>query len=447
MTGDAIHSGTWVTFSDNDGATLNVRCCRLEVVAGADVGMTRDFTIPTIRVGAQESVDFVLSDRKVSGVHLEISLDDNGYRVRDLASTNGTFVHGVQLFDAYVPPGTTLKIGKSELRLVPLTESVAIPLSNQTSFYGLVGKSVAMRRLYSAMERFAASDATVMITGETGVGKELVAEAIHCASPRANGPFVILDCGAIPANLMENELFGHERGAFTNATNTTPGAFERANGGTLFLDELGELPVEMQPKLLRAVQTHKVRRIGGDRTIDCDIRLVAATNRDLAIEVNRGSFRSDLYYRLAVARLEVPPLRDRRDDVPLLIECFLDQLPGGRDRPLPADFGPQAIDYYWPGNVRELRNAVERAVLLPNHPPEFRAITESGLGDGDSWPPLDIEVPFKLAKKQFVDEFDKRFMRTLLDNHDWNISAAARATGVDRMSIYKLLQRLGLERK
>ena len=446
---DDNRSGTWVTFDGTEPSSMEVRRCQLHVIAGPDAGLTREFGASTIRIGARNEVDLVLKDRKVSGTHLEIAFDDHGYRVRDLESTNGTFIHGIRINDAYVPPGTTISIGKTELRFVPLNESVSLPLWPESQFHSLIGRSVAMRRLFSMVERFASTDATVLITGETGAGKELIADAIHQQSPRAGGPFVVLDCGAIPPTLFESELFGHEKGAFTSAVATTAGAFERAQGGTLFLDELGELPLELQPKLLRAVQSRQVRRVGGSNLIDCDVRLVAATNRDLAVEVNRGNFRDDLYYRLAVARLHVPPLRERKEDIESLVDHFLDQMPGGRDRPLPDDFVASAMSYSWPGNIRELRNAVERAIIMPNAPTAFHGIggAQTPAGDSDRWPPIDIELPFKVAKKQFVDEFDSRFTRALLDRHDWNISAAARATGVDRMSIYKLLQRLGLERE
>ena len=297
----------------------------------------------------------------------------------------------------------------------------------------------------------APTDATVLVTGETGTGKELVAEALHEHSPRKNGPFVVLDCGAIPANLMESETFGHERGSFTGATAAHAGAFERANGGTLFLDEIGELPLEMQPKLLRALERKEIRRVGGAKTMQVNIRVVAATNRDLAVEVNKGRFREDLYYRLAVAHLAVPPLRARRDDNPLLVEHILASLPDGlRARPRPETIELMKR-HEWPGNVRELRNVVERAVLYRQavREPSIMAPVPAGAGAA---PPaaapvaVDPTVPFKLAKQDMIDEFERRYVRALLDAHGGNISAAARAAGIDRMSIHKILTRLGMER-
>jgi transcriptional regulator with GAF, ATPase, and Fis domain len=217
--------------------------------------------------------------------------------------------------------------------------------------------------------------------------------------------------------------------------------FEAANGGTVFLDEIGELPLELQAKLLRAVETRTIRRVGGTKPIQCDVRVIAATNRDLAVEVNRGTFRADLYFRLAVARLSVPPLRERREDIPLLVEHFIEQL-GGR-RP-PDDFMGWAKAQPWPGNVRELRNAVERATVLPTHPPTSDQASAMGVPP-TSWPAVDVAIPFKVAKQRLVDEFDRRYLEALMTAHDGNISAAARAAGVDRMSIYKMMRRLGID--
>ncbi|HWO47876.1 MAG TPA: sigma-54 dependent transcriptional regulator [Solirubrobacterales bacterium] len=289
--------------------------------------------------------------------------------------------------------------------------------------------------------------ATVLIQGETGAGKEGVADAIHQCSPRRDGPFVVLDCSAIPEQLFEDQIFGHEQGALTGAGKATVGVFEAAHGGTPFLDEIGEPPLDVQAKLLRAVETRKVRRLGSTKVVASDVRIIAATNRDLATEVNRGTFRSDLFYRLSVAKLAVPSLRERRDDIPLLVDHFLRQLTatmGNKDPRLPDDFLGRAQRHAWPGNVRELRNAVERACLLPNHPTlgfDAPPKKETQLGA------VDIDVPFKVAKQKLVDDFDRRYLEALLEAHDNNISAAARAAGIERMSIYKMIRRLGLDKQ
>jgi DNA-binding NtrC family response regulator len=351
----------------------------------------------------------------------------------------------VRVVDAFIAPGSTIAIGKSAVVFDPLDESVAVPLWHEARLHGLIGGSAPMRHLFELINRFAASDATVLIQGETGSGKEGVADSIHQCSPRRDGPFVVLDCSAIPEQLFEDQIFGHEMGAFTGAGKATAGVFEAAHGGTLFLDEIGELPLDVQAKLLRAVETRRVRRLGSTKVVSADVRIIAATNRDLATEVNRGTFRSDLFYRLAVARLSVPALRERREDIPLLIEHFLRQLSvsHGGDPRLPDDFAGRAQRHAWPGNVRELRNAVERAVLLPNHPTggfEAPPKREQELGA------IDIDVPFKVAKQKLVDEFDRRYLEALLEAHDNNISAAARAAGIERMSIYKMIRRLGLDK-
>jgi DNA-binding NtrC family response regulator len=444
--GSDLETPTWVTSYQGLPRTVNVRRCRLEVVAGVDQGKVIELAAQTIQIG-RVGADLNLTDGKVSGLHCELKLAAEGYRLRDLGSTNGTYVKGVRVVDGFIQPGSTIQIGKSAIKFDPLDDAVAMPLWNEARLHQLVGGSAAMRHLFELINRFAQSDATVLIQGETGTGKELIADAIHQCSPRRNEPFVVLDCSAIPEQLFEAQLFGHEVGAFTGAVKSTPGVFEMAHGGTLFLDEIGELPLDVQAKLLRAVETRKVRRLGGTKLFAADVRLVAATNRDLAAEVNRGTFRADLYYRLAVARLQVPALRERRDDLPALIEHFLRQLSvssGVPDPRLPDDFMARAMRHTWPGNVRELRNAVERAMLLPNHPQA--AFETPPKKDGNGFAHIDIDVPFKVAKQKLVDEFDRRYLQALLEAHDGNISAAARAAGIERMSIYKMIRRLGLDK-
>ncbi|MCE9578116.1 MAG: sigma 54-interacting transcriptional regulator [Deltaproteobacteria bacterium] len=459
---DDLRSGTWVTYIGGRANALRLRRCRVEVTAGADAGLIRDIETTVIRIGARRGNDVQLTDAKVSGLHCEIRLDDRGYRLRDLDSTNGTFVAGLRINDVYIQPGTLIAVGSTRMKFEPLGESVEVELSDRDRFGSMIGRSVKMRELFARLEKLAASDATVLVSGETGVGKELVAESLHELSPRAKGPFVVLDCGSIPPNLIESELFGHERGAFTGATSSYVGAFERAHGGTLFLDEIGELPLGMQPKLLRVLESREVRRIGATKTNPIDIRVVAATNRDLGVEVNRGRFREDLFYRLAVARVIVPPLRERKDDIPLLIEHILTTTPGGEH----AYIAPETIElmmkHDWPGNVRELRNVIERAVLLSETPqqdalrraPQAPARPEQGTASTPSTTmsqtglamsvPIDVAVPFKAAKQNVINEFEKRYVSRLLEQHGGNISAAARAAGIDRMSIHKMLHRLGL---
>ena len=446
VAGPDLETPTWVTSFQGLPRTVNVRRCRLEVVAGPDQGKVVELGQPTVMIG-RSGADLNLTDPKISGLHCELRLQHDGYRIRDLGSTNGTHVRGVRVVDAFIAPGSTIQIGKSAIVFDPLDESVSVPLWHEARFHALIGGSASMRHLFDLINRFAQSDATVLIQGETGAGKELVADAIHQASPRRDGPFVVLDCSAIPEQLFEDQIFGHEVGAFTGAGKAVAGVFEAAHGGTLFLDEIGELPLDVQSKLLRAVETRRVRRLGGSKMVQSDVRIIAATNRDLATEVNRGTFRSDLFYRLSVARLAVPALRERREDIPLLVEHFLRQLVvshGGRDARVPDDFMARAQRHAWPGNVRELRNSVERAILLPNHPSV--AFETPPKKEGEGLGSIDIDIPFKTAKQALVDEFDRRYLTALLEAHDNNISAAARAAGIERMSIYKMIRRLGLDK-
>jgi len=333
-------------------------------------------------------------------------------------------------------------------------------LGRETS---LVGSSAAMGTLRETIARVAPIPSPVLIMGESGTGKELVARDLHRLGPNPSGPFVPLNSAALPESLVESELFGHERGAFTGATTSYAGAFERAHGGTVFLDEIGELPLAMQPKLLRVLERKEVRRVGASKPIEVDLRVVAATNRDLGVEVNRGRFREDLYYRLAVARVHVPPLRERKDDLRLLIEHILTTTPNGETASIAQETIDLMMKHDWPGNVRELRNVIERAVLLAETPEDEDALRRTPAAaprgepsitatpshtatssDAAMTVPVDVGIPFKLAKQNVISEFEKRYISRLLAQHDGNISAAARAAGIDRMSIHKMLHRLGL---
>jgi two-component system response regulator GlrR len=297
--------------------------------------------------------------------------------------------------------------------------------------------------VFALLEKVAPTEATVLLEGETGTGKELFAEAIRQGSPRARGPFVIIDCGTIPANLIESELFGHMRGSFTGATADRAGAFEAADGGTLFLDELGELPLDMQPKLLRALENRTIKRIGSTQQTKIDVRVIAATNRDLRAEVNRGNFRADLYYRLNVVRVKIPPLRERREDIALLVSHFYGQLAGEDDASPPAELINELARHSWPGNVRELRSAVQRAVLLGNA--QWRDLTDPGVvpaleGAFDH----DYTIPFRIAKERAVASWEKGYVAGLVRDNLGNLSRAARAVRMDRNHLRELLRKYGI---
>jgi two-component system, NtrC family, response regulator GlrR len=423
----------------------DVAALRLEVVAGADAGRTYEVTGERVVIGTHESADVRLADRAVSRFHCELVRADGRLILRDLGSTNGTFVAGLAVREVFLPPGAMIGLGDSRVMVEVSAAPGRVDRSSHGRFGRLLGRSAAMQRVFAQLERAAARDATVLLTGETGTGKEVAAESLHRESARRGGPFVVVDCGAIPAELLESELFGHERGAFTGAVRSHEGAFAAAAGGTIFLDEIGELPRELQPKLLRVLSRRAVKPVGGEAYAEIDIRVIAATNRDLRREVNADRFRGDLYFRLAVVEIQLPPLRERLDDLPLLIEATLDELKASaaeRRWLLDPAFLAQLGRGTWPGNVRELRNTIERALAL------------GGLPDGPDTPDtpgdvprVDIARPYKEARDEWLATFERGYLTSLLDAHGGNIRAAARAAGIDRVYFYRLLARHGLRRR
>jgi DNA-binding NtrC family response regulator len=415
---------------------------RLVVEGGPDAGRTLDVAAAEISIGTAKANDLVLADTSVSRHHVAIAPAPRGPMIRDLGSTNGTFVSGVEVERAYLVPGAAILLGNTRLRFDAAGGEERAVLSADDRWGRALGTSEAMRRLFAMLPRLAESDSTVLLEGETGTGKSLVAAAIHEASPRARGPFIVVDCGAVPPSLIESELFGHDKGAFTGATAARAGAFEAASGGTIFLDEIGELPLDLQPKLLRALEDRVVKRVGGNDPIRVDLRIVAATNRDLRSEINRGRFRSDLYYRINTFRLRMPPLRERRDDIALLASHFYRQLAGG-DEP-PAQLIVDFVRHDWPGNVRELRAAVERTVLLGD-PTVWRQIIDEPATPAapTATPPaaFDPAMSFRAAKERAVAAWERDYVRGLIAAHDGNLSAAARAVRMDRNHLRELLIR------
>ena len=417
---------------------------KLVVIEGPDRGMELTARRGIVKIGTASDNDLALSDTSVSRQHVELRLRADDVTVRDLGSTNGTTVDGVRVVEAVLSPASHLRIGDTSIRATPFEEPVVIPLSSRTSFGGLIGASAAMREVFAVLERVSGTEATVLVEGETGTGKELVAEGIHDHSSRAEGPFVPLDCGAVTASLMESELFGHVRGAFTGAVGDRQGVFEAAHGGTLFLDELGELPLELQPKLLRALEKREIRRVGDTRTRKVDVRVVAATNRDLVAEVNRGAFREDLYFRLAVVHVKLPPLRARRGDIPMLVELFIEQLLPGSPPPS-AELVQALARKAWPGNVRELRNAVERALALiggedTGGPPATAADPTGMLAEL-------LEKPYKTAQERWNASFEVAYVEHALRKSGGSVSGAARDAEVTRRHIQRLMKRHNLRRE
>jgi len=406
---------------------------KLVVFEGPNEGYetTLDSTRPSrIYVGQSATCDIVLEDREVSRRHLALDAGERELHLVDLGSSNGTFVNDVRVTNAHLRGGEVIRFGRTAVR-VELASAVTSSLATTTSFGAVLGASVAMRRLYPLCAKLAASNLPLVIEGETGTGKELLAESLHAMGPRANGPFVVFDCTAVPVNLMEAELFGHERGAFTSAVATRKGMFEQAEGGTLLIDEIGDLDLALQPKLLRAVQRSEVRRVGGDRWIHVDVRVIAATRRDLEREVQAGRFRDDLYFRLAVARVELPPLRERDGDASLLGRAFWEEL--GGPKPIPPDVLRRWAEDAWPGNVRELYNDVIRRVALGDLADESRPKADSNAEHGsvDSIERvLRLNLPLTDARKRVVEDFERRYIDRIVAKHGGNVVHAATASGI-----------------
>jgi DNA-binding NtrC family response regulator len=421
---------------------LALRAAAVVVVEGPDRGARLALGSGTARIGTAGGNHLRLTDPTVSRLHAELQLRRDGIRLTDSASKNGTFVDGTRVRDADVATGSTIRIGATVLRIEAGEESIEVPLSPRDHLGEMLGASVEMRRLYAIIERVAPTDATVLVMGETGSGKELVARQLHELSRRAAAPFVAVDAGAIAPNVIESELFGHVRGAFSGAIGDRRGLFEEADGGTLLLDEIGELPISLQAKLLRVLETHEVRRVGGNTSKRVDVRVVAATNRSLGESVNEGSFREELYHRLAVVEIRVPPLRARREDIPMLAQHFFEGF--GASEPVPPDLLSALHTRSWSGNVRELRNFIQRYVTLrgssgPSAPSGAAPALASGLE-----PLVPVHLPLKQARDAWMEQFESVYARTLLRRTKGNVTHAAEMAGVNRRFFQRLMARNGM---
>ncbi len=443
----------------------------LEVLDGPEKGMKLSFDKRVMRMGSDPLNDLVLTDRTVSRRHCELLRQGSQLKLIDLGSTNGTFLNDLKIGEIFLSPQTVFRVGRTHIRYTLEVNAEPITRSTATRYGNIIGRSPGLRDVFSILDKVAPSELSVVIEGETGTGKELIARAIHEHSRRAARPIVVFDCSAFPATLLESELFGHEKGAFSGATYTHRGVFERADGGTIFFDELAEMDSEFQPKFLRVLETGEFRRVGGERTIRVDVRVVAATNRNLDEMIVDGRFRQDLFYRLAKVRFRLPPLRERREDVPLLVEFFLDQL--ARKQGHRATVTPDALAtlqrYGWPGNIRELRNVVERAATMCTgaitasylqrelNTNDQRSVSSAAepsvMGDPNGTHavltapivgPSGDSVPLREAKDQLVSDFERQYLEHLLEKHNQNISAAAREAQVDRRHFYRLLKKYGL---
>jgi len=430
---------------------------RLELTVIKDGGVVANRSIvhdgDLVRIGAHEGNDVVLTDRQVSRFHCRLTRDKSAWRITDTDSLNGTHIGGVVIRDADLTmPECTIEIGESLVRVREQASATRVDLLGRPSFGDLWGTTLPMQRLFAVLEKVAKTEANVLIEGESGTGKELVATEIVRRGDRADKPFIIVDCGSISPNLIESELFGHLRGSFTGADRDRIGAFESAHGGTLFLDEIGEMPLEMQPKLLRALESREIRRVGESKGRKIDVRVVAATNRRLEREVNNGRFREDLYFRLSVVTIRVPPLRERLEDLELLVRAFLDRMHATTSQPL---FTPEVLAdmarSQWPGNVRELRNFVERTVVFQSasHSDQTgaKSIRAPALAGSAAGAAVDLDESFHNAKERHVSEFEARYLTALIEWAEGNVSRAARKAGLDRMHLHRLIQRYGLRGK
>ncbi len=438
-----------------DRAQIRLQRCKLIQLTGSHKGREFELTSGEVTVGTAADCDLPIDSPSVSQRHFVIYRDQHSYLVRDLDSTNGTYVDDARIREAYLRPGAVIHAGDIYFRFDPVYQNVELVPSEETHFGRLVGESLRMREIFAVLATVAPTEATVLLEGETGTGKGAVARALHEASPRRAGPFVVLDCGAIAPTLIESELFGHERGAFTGAVQQRRGALETASGGTLFIDELAALTLDLQPKLLRALEEREFSRIGGPRPLKVDCRIVASTQGDLWTRVTEGRFREDLYFRLAVVTIPLPPLREHKDDIPALADGFLGEQPGsltGFDA-LRDGVRQQMLAHDWPGNVRELRNVVERMRLMPQVDP-FSAPRPGAeplpVAAAPDVPtivptiPVDCDLPFKDAKDALVATFERVYLQRLLERHPENLAAAARQADIDRKYLYRLLAKHGL---
>ncbi|MBH24806.1 MAG: Fis family transcriptional regulator [Myxococcales bacterium] len=450
------------------GDLLPVERCRLEVLDGPEQGEARVFESPVVLIGSDPLCDLVLSDPTVSRRHCEIHARGGDARLVDLESTNGTFLRGIQVGELYLKGGSVFRAGRTHIKFSLETDWAPVP-RDRTRYGDIIGVSRALRDVFAILDKVAPSELSVLIEGETGTGKELIARAIHEHSRRASRSLVIFDCSAFPGTLLESELFGHERGAFSGAVQSHRGVFERGDGSTIFLDEIGEMELGFQAKFLRALESGEMRRVGGERTVKVDARVVAATNRSLDAMIEEGTFRRDLFYRLAKVRFRLPPLRERVEDIPLLVDFFLDQLAASLPGPRPQvepEVMEVLVQHDWPGNIRELRNVIERAATMCGDWITADYVSaQLGLGGGAApaasgqvrdqegvhavlkapiEDPSGAAMPLRAAKDQLVSDFERRYIEHLLEKHEQNISAAAREAQVDRRHFYRLLKKYGL---
>jgi DNA-binding NtrC family response regulator len=436
----------WETRPIQGRTVFSVPCVTLRREGATDSGT---FLSNLVKLGSGEECHFVLDSDTVSREHAVIMRRGDSYLICDNDSTNGVYVDDVRVREAYLQPGALIRLGEESIRFSPGDEVLHARTVGQDRLGALVGGSPAMQQLFGLLEQVAPTDASVMLHGETGTGKELVARTIHDLSFRCAGPFVVVDCSALPPALVESELFGHERGSFSGAIAGRKGLLEAAHKGTLFVDEIGELPLDLQPRLLRALETGEVRRVGSNLAQRFDFRLLAATHRNLPRLVRDGRFREDLYFRINVVPLAVPPLRERPEDIPLLVRHLLDTHPcnstsEGNKRV--ASFAGEVLEclqkHSFPGNVRELSNIVSREVALATGATIDTLTFPLEDGQVEDPPELSGVLPsFGEAKAQAVRLFETEYLALLMETASGNLSRAAQLAGMDRKYLRQLLKR------
>ena len=415
-------------------------------VAKTAEGGTFTIDVDPLVVGRDPGAAIVLVDPEVSALHCELRAVTEGILVKDLGSTNGTFIGPVRVREAVVATPSELTLGRSKVMLEPQAKR-RVEVGYADRFGPLVGSSPKMRRVFGVLEKVGNTPLSVLILGETGTGKELVAKAIHDASDRKGGPFVVVDCGSIPPTLAESILFGHEKGAFTGATERRKGALADADGGTLFLDELGELPLELQPKLLRALSEKQVKRVGGNSFEPIEVRVLAATRRDLGAEMNAGRFRSDLFFRIAQVRIELPPLRERLSDLQPLVEevCARVAKPQHVQTVL-AWIEQRMSSHDWPGNVRELVNVASVAATLADEPGAIDDVLTLARDEATVDSKGTTGTAFSEAKRASIAVFERDYFSGLARRCKGNVSEMARQSGMERHHVRAYLRKYGIDK-
>jgi DNA-binding NtrC family response regulator len=419
---------------------LILKKARFKVTSGKDAGKELVLQKALVSIGTLPENDLALTDPTVSRRHAVVEEKSDGYVLRDLDSTNGTLLDGVRVREGYLAPGAVIRLGQTDISFSPLEERIENLTSDLDRFGELIGASVPMREVYGVLERIAPTDVSVLLEGETGTGKELAARALHGHSRRSAGPFVVFDCGAVAPNLIESELFGHEKGAFTDAVKMRQGAFELADNGTILLDEIGELSLDLQPKLLRVLDRQETKRVGADKPVKVNVRVISATNKDLATEVKAGQFREDLYYRLSVVRVHMPALRKRKEDLETVSAHLLAGISseiGKKITGLSPEAAAALMAYAWPGNVRELKNVLGRAAALCDGP-RIEA-KDLFLSQGKDTTTLE-----GLSGKT-LEEIEKAAIHATLKSVNGNKTETAKALGIAYSTLYEKMKKYGMK--